>query len=323
MFMYRFLPFALLLALPLFSRSPELLQTPPPVTPAYVCPGDSGQIAYTTSELSLLDVVTGRVDTLVSGPDGIFYVDGASWSPDGTHLAFATDYSGSWGIYAVDVDQSGKVEADLYPLFDDPDLDELNVVWSPDGQHLVFNAGENIYIGDVDSGTTIDLGTNLYSYNWLPDGSALIYVKPTDTETNQSMLYRADPVTGEAAEIVGFEGTPTLMSISVNGIVLLINYDEANIAHIMAVDLATGEINDLGLTEVIWGGWWSPDGQQILFITEGDDNNLVVTDSDGANPVILTEDLVGSIAGSAVWSPDGSRISFTAYGDNYEQSSVV
>ncbi|HEX2618933.1 MAG TPA: hypothetical protein VHL11_02270 [Phototrophicaceae bacterium] len=320
--MHRFL--VLFLALPLLLHAPDFLQPPAPVTPAYTCPGDSGQVVYTTGAVNLMDVVTGRIKILVSGSESDLF-DGVSWSPDGTHLAFESNMGGDWGIYAVEVDKLGNAASSPYPLFDFPDTVEGRPDWSPDGEHLAFTvAGDEIYIGNVIDETTLNLGSG-YTYDWIPDGSALIYTKSIDNapDSDHRALYRANPATGEQTEIIPLDFQARVQGVSAGGVALLHGYDSKKVIHIMLVDVASGEIMSVNMRETEGWGWWSPDGTKIAYMTSGENNDIVLIDPVSGESEILTDELSASLAGSIYWSPDGTRIAFTAYGSDYPMSNVV
>ena len=63
---------------------------------------------------------------------------------------------------------------------------------------------------------------------------------------------------------------------------------------------------------------WSPDGTQIAFSTNRDDNyEIYLMDKEGNNLVRLTEN--GFDDGDPCWSPDGTKIAFTSHRDgNYD-----
>jgi hypothetical protein len=57
-----------------------------------------------------------------------------SWSPDGSKIAFASDRSGSWQIYVMNVDGSGVVQLTSGGNHIEP-------AWSPDGTKIAYVAG--------------------------------------------------------------------------------------------------------------------------------------------------------------------------------------
>ena len=58
----------------------------------------------------------------------------ASWSPDGTKIAFTTDRDGDWEIYLMDNDGSNPIR-----LTDSIGLD-WKPIWSPDGTKIAFQS---------------------------------------------------------------------------------------------------------------------------------------------------------------------------------------
>ena len=66
---------------------------------------------------------------------------------------------------------------------------------------------------------------------------------------------------------------------------------------------------------------WSPDGSKIAFVARiGADNQIVVTDANGSNPVQLTSGSTRNLF--PAWSPDGSKIYFTSNRDDPLYSDV-
>jgi Tol biopolymer transport system component len=78
------------------------------------------------------------------GTDG-----GASWSPDGNHIAFTSARTGQGDLYLLDVN---SLEKDPKRLTADATASELYVAWSPDSTALAFvghtRTGDNIYLLD-------------------------------------------------------------------------------------------------------------------------------------------------------------------------------
>jgi Tol biopolymer transport system component/streptogramin lyase/major membrane immunogen (membrane-anchored lipoprotein) len=115
------------------------------------------------------------------------YDDVPVWSPDGTRIAFASNRSGSFDIYTMNVDQAG-VASDLRRITTDPARDDAPC-WSPDGTKIAFASDRATPFGnyqiytvdvsqpnpsdpaDVTQITHEDNGTNAPS--WSPDGSRI------------------------------------------------------------------------------------------------------------------------------------------------------
>jgi TolB protein len=71
-----------------------------------------------------------------------------AWSPDGRHIAFASNRSGTWDIYVIRADGSQiRLLTDGQGIFISP-------AWSPDGQHIVFagrrDGEETFYLTNAD-----------------------------------------------------------------------------------------------------------------------------------------------------------------------------
>ena len=72
----------------------------------------------------------------------------ASWSPDGSHIAFTSSRDRNWEIYVMDTDGSNQQR-----LTNDPAYDSAPS-WSPDGSRIAFmSSGEgnwDIHVMDTD-----------------------------------------------------------------------------------------------------------------------------------------------------------------------------
>ena len=106
---------------------------------------------FSTSNLTLLDTVTGNLTTLTIIPpevEGLHYIDGLAWAPDNRHLLaigniFMPDNTqietqNQWLLYLVDVvsGQSIHVEPEYKNFTSSPDN---SLAWSPDGSKLVIH----------------------------------------------------------------------------------------------------------------------------------------------------------------------------------------
>ncbi len=110
-------------------------------------PAEMGTFVYSASGADRdydLYLDGGSVLHAQPGTDG-----GASWSPDGRHIAFTSARTGQGDLYLLDV---GSLEKTPKQLTGDPTASELFASWSPDSTSLVFvghtRTGDNVYLLD-------------------------------------------------------------------------------------------------------------------------------------------------------------------------------
>jgi Tol biopolymer transport system component len=133
--------------------------------------------------LRTIDVVTGETTDLgpaVADLGGWGRTQGWAWSPDGTHLVFASS-EGDGSLYSVDV-RSG--ERSLLARLPDvaPPIRINKILWSPDGAHIAVQLGEGdergrLFVMDAD-GSDIRMmadDNNSLGVAWSPDGTRLAF----------------------------------------------------------------------------------------------------------------------------------------------------
>ena len=169
-----------------YSNRGETAQGPADFTLAY---GGAVQISYHSgppSSLSAAGTVyvtnadgTGEASVLVAYP-----ADQPSWSPDGKHIAFTTNFFGGNGeLWVINPDGSGlKKIATL----------NTGYAWSPDGtqiavsswrDHVANSLINEIYVLNADGTNPVQLtkdGRKDANPSWSPDGKQIVFNSDRD-----------------------------------------------------------------------------------------------------------------------------------------------
>jgi len=160
------------------------------------------------------------------------------WSPDGTHVAFTNDSSGSWSLYQVASDGSAPGEELLASSADDTPTS-----WSPDGSRLLFNRSaadgdEDIWVLRMDGERQAEpwLETNRAESLGVfsPDGRWVAYV--SDASGNLEVYVRPFAGPGATTRISRAGGTVPVWAP--DGASLLFSNEEGQV---FKVEVTTGE----------------------------------------------------------------------------------
>ncbi len=225
----------------------------------------------------------------------------ASWSPDGTTIAFRGDCNGVDGIHLVD--SSGANRRLLQAG------DGLGFTWSPDSRWLAFSSVGTLYkiLANGDSLTQITFSTRDLRPNWSPDGTRIAFVR------TGIWLLDLDSLTTRQLSPTG--NYPAWHPNGVEVVVLDIVRQVSEIEILYAVDAinaGTGESRSLYTFESpdnCTFGSISPDGGWYLFAVQPPQglSQVWAVDLSTRTPVRLTDDGGDYPA----WSPDGTQIVYT------------
>lgn len=214
----------------------------------------------------------------------------ASYSPDGTKIAYVGEYvsgNGNWDILVKNADDTGTVTR----ITSDPGID-IHPRWSPDGSKIVFtrstSGDREIYVANADgSGGEVVRTTSAAGGGeggvFTPDGTKIVFIR-----------------TG----VGGINTVNTTGAAEAGATVVL-----ANGSGILVTQLDV-----------------SPDGTKISFINQDSANGSVTSNS--ARTVAISGGTVTSFAGSAngltpgylSYSPDGATIALTGVQDGSNSS---
>jgi tricorn protease len=116
-----------------------------------------------------------------------------AWSPDGRRVAYLSDATGEYEIWARAADGSSEAKQ----LTKDGAPWKFDPAWSPDGQKLAYGDRKHrLRVLDVESGATLDvdkgLREDLDTYAWSPDSKWLAYEKSYPTRLPGIAIWSAD-----------------------------------------------------------------------------------------------------------------------------------
>lgn len=162
--------------------------------------GDGGTEDF---ELQVVDAESGAVTPLA--PSASSNEGGASWSPDGTAVAFFSNREGGFAGYVVSSTGGNPVRVTPPEAVGVADL-----AWSPDSKRLAFSTSSevdsDVWVVGADGSDPKQVSTEPGSTQpqWSPDGKLLaISAQPLSAES--AGLFTLDPATGETTEVADTE----------------------------------------------------------------------------------------------------------------------
>jgi TolB protein len=183
---------------------------------------------------------------------------------------------------------------------------------------VAFEVRSDICLINID-GTDLEClmqTQNALDYNaiWSPDGSMLAYQSLLEPRREDFSTYIYD-FQRKTTFQVPWEGY--IHAWSPDGTLLLTSwFDDERDTEIYIIRPDGGELQALTDNQVIDSApAWSPDGNQIAYLTGLPEGTLMIMDADGENPRSLTTELNINREVRPVWSPDSTQIAFVVNGD--------
>lgn len=163
-----------------------------------------------------------------------------TWSPDDRRLAFHSERSGNWDIWAVNADGSGLVNLTV-----DPGEDQFPA-WSPDGRRIAFTSRRSgnydVWLMNADGSKPVNLsnwpGRDRYAM-WSSDGKKIAFNTERDGD-QEVYVMNADgsqPVNVTNAP----DSTEGLADWSPDGKRLVLYSDRTGDKELFVLTLATGQ----------------------------------------------------------------------------------
>ena len=223
-----------------------------------------------------------------------------AWSPDGRWIAFSM----RGDIWKVPADGGEALAVTSGPAY------HFEPAWSPDGARIAFSfqSTGNLEIGVVnaDGGPEETIASHArvdIQPAWSRDGQSLFFAS---ARAGGWRIHRYDFATGQLTPLAnGIQP-----AVSPDG--KLLAYEQSGLR---VLDLATNEsrmVRDEE-TEYRMEPAWTPDGQNLLYVTEDKGSNDIRTiPVAGGSPVELTVDTERHEMSPTV-SPDGTRMAFVQF----------
>lgn len=227
-----------------------------------------------------------------------------SWSPDGSHVAFAR--RGACGTQIVVVDARGRS-----PLLVTHGRNDSFPRWSPDGRELLYSADNGLTVLARGRARVIDGYSSDFGGTWSPDGRKIAYTHGSfasaggDLQTSVYVM-RADGSHRRRVLEHGIEAgtaawSPTGAELAVAG------YDGV---YVMRSDgRFRRRIANEGFGFNPAAPAWSPDGKTIVYVGAAAD--LYTVGRDGSHRRKLADCDCAAYTDAAAWSPNGQRIAYS------------
>jgi Tol biopolymer transport system component len=293
--------------------------------PGGVFSPDGRYIAWATPEgFALFDLQTGNESPLI--PDRSRH-SVLGWAPDGKHILFSSERSGSADAWLVAVD-GGKAQGE--PLFVRKDWGSWPMGFTRSGAfyYAVSNNVWEVQIAEIDASSAKGISPSLpasrrgntQAPDWSPDGRSLAFI--LGREPNRTVVVRSMD-TGDERELqVGERIVRGPLRWTPDGKAVVLPASERGKGeNLLRIDVQTGQLTSLmALPAGFTRFEISPDGNTLFYLkpaAPADMNGFGIVARDlrsGQEKVVIEKQ--GLYAG--VVSPDGKRLLLATYDGKFQ-----
>ena len=252
---------------------------------------------------------TGSVGVLVS--DTVSLNLSPAWWPDGRRLLYVSRRHGTFDLYSIELDETGKPAAEEARL----GLNTHSISLSADGGRLVYSTYAetvNIWSLPVPSNPPVSAAaatrTTTFSSEAIeevrltPDGTALVYDSDRQGDAD---VYRYPLSGGEPERLTTDTIDEFAPDLSPNRREIAYHARRGFSRHVFVRSLVGPALERIGSDSLMAGhAVWSPEGNRLAFYQENT-TYVVTRDTKGRwqEPIFRT-----SPAAGPEWSPDGQRL---------------
>jgi Tol biopolymer transport system component len=216
-----------------------------------------------------------------------------AWSPDGEHVVFASDQSGTPEIILAEPSSGTTINlSERYRTqsFDDwlGEMDQFILTTASD-------FGTSLLVADLAGDTNLAVTDGSYpagAGKWSPDGTHIAYMG-VEPGSNAIDIFVVEVAAGEPVNLTQSMSNDSFPQWSPDGSKIAFVSDRDGNSEIYVMDSdgsAQTNLTNHPADESIQGDFsWSPSGDQILFHSDRDNNvEVYVMDADGNNQTNLT-----------------------------------
>ena len=292
---------------------------------------NEGKIAFCSERDGIWEIYTMNPDgsgqvRLTTNTEYDYY---PAWSPDGSRIAYMTDWmTGLEGdnqreIYVMKADGTDPVR------LTNNTADDLFPAWSPDGSKIAFTSDRDgfyeIYTMNADGTNQTRITSNSVIDSlpsWSPDGSKIAFISNRDV-WDRSEIYTMNTDGTNPIRLTHGGGSKPSWSPDGSKIVYYQQSSVASWIYTMNADGTNQVPLSAGYSIYDKLPAWSPDGLKIVFVSDRDGNDEIYTmNADGTNPIRLTT--TEAREGAPAWScVDSIKVSVPNGGETFYQGSSL